>query len=217
MSCPITDAQSQFEKPNFELVTDPLKVVEFAKAHLPTQWGDFQIIAFKNNRDYKDHVALVHGDVQGMEDVPTRIHSECMTGDVFGSLKCDCGEQLHRALQEIQEGESGILLYMRQEGRGIGLANKIKAYSLQDRGFDTVEANLHLGFDDDMRDYEIAAQMLQLLKPASVSLITNNPRKVSGLREHGVDVTTRQPLRIAPNPHNVDYLATKKAKSGHLL
>lgn len=216
MSCPFSDAQ--FDNPDFELVTPgPLEVVEFATANLPTEFGDFQIVAFKNNRDRKDHVALVHGDVRDLRDVPTRIHSECLTGDVFGSLKCDCGEQLHRALQEIQESPAGILLYMRQEGRGIGLANKIKAYALQDRGFDTVEANEHLGFDDDVRDYAVAAEMLRVLRPASVMLITNNPRKVAGLRDHGIEVAGRQALRIPPNPYNADYLATKKKKSGHLL
>lgn len=201
-----------------ELVgSDELEVVRVATANLPTRHGPFKIVAFKNNRDFKDHVALIHGDIEGATNVPTRIHSECMTGDVFGSLKCDCGEQLERALDDIQAQDNGILLYMRQEGRGIGLANKIKAYSLQDEGLDTVEANLHLGFDDDMRDYEIAAEMLRILGPDSISLITNNPRKINGLTENGIDVSNRQPIRIVPNPHNLDYLETKKEKSGHLL
>ena len=203
-------------KGNLELVTSSdLEVVRFAAANLPTRHGDFQIVAFKNNRDGKDH--LVHGDVEGSADVLTRIHSECLTGDVFGSLKCDCGEQLERALEEIQSHEAGILLYMRQEGRGIGLANKVKAYGLQDEGLDTVEANEHLGFDDDMRDYEIAAEMLRILGPQSVSLITNNPRKLQGLTDHGITVSNRHPIRIVPNEHNLDYLKTKKSKSGHLL
>lgn len=197
--------------------SDVLEVRHFATANLPTRNGQFRIVAFQNNRDFKDHVAIVKGDVAGAQSVPTRIHSECLTGDVFGSLKCDCGEQLERAMQEIAEGGLGIILYMRQEGRGIGLANKIKAYSLQDEGLDTVEANLHLGFDDDMRDYEIASEMLRILGPDSVQLITNNPRKVCGLMKNGIEVAERLPIRVLPNPHNVHYLETKKRKSGHLL
>ena len=197
----------------FEL-SDELVVKHFATAKLPTKYGQFQIVAFKNNRDFKEHVALTHGDVRGKESVPTRIHSECLTGDVFGSLKCDCGEQLERALRELQESEAGILLYMRQEGRGIGLANKVKAYSLQDEGLDTVEANLHLGFDDDMRNYDVAAEITQT---RTEDLITNNPSKVRGLVDNGVEVEERMPLKILPNPHNVHYLETKKKKSGHLL
>lgn len=196
---------------------EELQVDHFATANLPTRFGQFRIVAFKNNRDGKDHVALVHGDVRGRTAVPTRIHSECLTGDVFGSLKCDCGEQLERALEEIQASDAGILLYMRQEGRGIGLANKVKAYSLQDAGLDTVEANLHLGFDDDMRDYDIAARMLEILGPRSIELITNNPSKVAGLVDNGIEVVQRTSIRILPNPHNVHYLETKKRKSGHLL
>ena len=203
---------------NFELeASDELDVRLFASANLPTKYGQFRAVAFKNNRDFKDHVALVRGDLEGAEAVPTRIHSECLTGDVFGSLKCDCGEQLERALEEIAESDRGILLYMRQEGRGIGLANKIKAYSLQDEGLDTVEANLHLGFDDDMRSYDIAAEMLRLLGPRSVQLITNNPRKIRGLAQNGILVVDRLPIRVLPNPHNVHYLETKKRKSGHIL
>lgn len=197
--------------------SDELIVQHFATANLPTKYGQFKIVAFKNNRDRKDHVALLHGDIAGKESVPTRIHSECLTGDVLGSLKCDCGEQLERALEELQAASTGILLYMRQEGRGIGLANKIKAYSLQDQGLDTVEANLHLGFDDDMRDYEIAAEMLKILGPQSIKLITNNPNKVRGLKRNGIEVTGRMPIKVLPNPHNVHYLETKKNKSGHLL
>ena len=197
--------------------TNDLVVVEFARAKLPTRYGSFDIVAFKNNRDDKDHVALIHGDIVGARDVPTRVHSECLTGDVFGSLKCDCGEQLERALQDIQHCGAGILIYMRQEGRGIGLANKVKAYGLQDQGFDTVEANLHLGFDDDMRHYDVAAEMLKLLSVGSIELITNNPRKIQGLVDNGIEVVSRTPIQILPNPHNVGYLRTKKRKSGHLL
>ncbi|AWV87893.1 GTP cyclohydrolase II [Bradymonas sediminis] len=196
---------------------DGLLVEKFAEAALPTKHGDFRIVAFINNLDFKEHVALVRGDLAAQAIVPTRIHSECVTGDVFGSLKCDCGEQLEHAQKELGNSPAGVILYMRQEGRGIGLANKIKAYSLQDQGMDTVEANLHLGFDDDLRDYTVAAEMLRLLGVDNISLITNNPRKAEGLRANGITVTERQPLIILPNPHNKDYLDTKRDKSGHLL
>ena len=194
-----------------------LSVERFATAELPSEFGEFQIVAFTNNRDNKDHVAVVHGDVEGESGVLTRIHSECLTGDVFGSLKCDCGAQLDMALQEIAETDAGVVLYMRQEGRGIGLANKVKAYSLQDGGLDTVEANLHLGFDDDLRDYDISAAMLNLLGIESIVLMTNNPSKVDGLAEAGIDIDERRPIKTTPNPHNFKYLETKREKSGHLL
>ena len=197
--------------------TDELIVEKYAEAELPTRYGKFRIIAFVNNRDEKEHVAIINDDVAGHENVLTRIHSECLTGDVFGSLKCDCGEQLDRALETIGEAERGIVLYMRQEGRGIGLAEKIKAYSLQDEGLDTVEANQHLGFDDDLRDYTIAARMLELIGVASIKLMTNNPKKVQGLLNEGIEVTRRIPLKVLPNPHNVHYLETKRKKSGHIL
>ena len=196
---------------------EELRVEHFATAKLPTQYGEFQIVAFKNNRDGKDHVAIIKGDITGQERVSCRIHSECLTGDVFGSLKCDCGPQLEAALEQIEELGQGIILYMRQEGRGIGLANKVRAYSLQDQGMDTVEANRHLGFDDDLRDYDIAAEMLRILSPASITLMTNNPRKLEGLREAGIEIDERVPLKITPNPHNLRYLNTKRDKSGHLL
>lgn len=196
---------------------DGLVVEQFAEAALPTKYGDFRIVAFVNNLDFKEHIALVRGQVDSAPVVPTRIHSECLTGDVFGSLKCDCGEQLERAQRELGDSDFGVILYMRQEGRGIGLANKIKAYSLQDAGMDTVQANLHLGFDDDLRDYAVAAEMLRLLGISNISLITNNPRKVDGLRANGIIITERQPLLVLPNPHNKEYLETKRKKSGHLL
>jgi GTP cyclohydrolase II len=194
-----------------------LVVEHVAHANLPTQYGHFRIWAFTNNLDGKEHVALVCGDVDGTEEVLTRVHSECVTGDVFASLKCDCGEQLHQAMQDIAAEGRGVLLYMRQEGRGIGLANKIKAYSLQDQGMDTVEANLHLGFDDDMREYEIAGRMIDLLGIKSVRLMTNNPNKVEGLEEAGVVVASRIPIKMLANPFNTNYLNVKKNKSGHLL
>jgi GTP cyclohydrolase II len=196
---------------------EELRVEHVATAKLPTKYGDFQIVAFKNNRDGKDHVAIIKGDIEGQERVSCRIHSECLTGDAFGSLKCDCGPQLEAALEQIEELGQGIILYMRQEGRGIGLANKVRAYSLQDQGMDTVEANLHLGFDDDLRDYAIAAEMLRILAPTSVTLMTNNPRKLEGLREAGIKIDERVPLKITPNLHNKRYLNTKRDKSGHLL
>lgn len=197
--------------------SQPLKVELFATAELPSKHGHLQIVAFKNNRDDKDHVAIVNGDVRGKKGVLTRIHSECLTGDVFKSLKCDCGPQLDLALQQIAAAQEGIVLYMRQEGRGIGLANKVKAYSLQDKGLDTVEANLHLGFDDDLRDYAISAEMLKLLGVESITLMTNNPAKVDGLIEAGIAIDERHPIKTTPNPHNSKYLKTKREKSGHLL
>jgi GTP cyclohydrolase II len=205
------------EEVDFEPESDELIVKRYATANLPSKYGDFKIVAFVNNQDEKEHIAVVKGDIDGREDVLTRIHSECVTGDVLGSLKCDCGEQLERALETIGNAERGILLYMRQEGRGIGLAHKIKAYSLQDEGLDTVEANNHLGFDDDLRDYGVAAQMLELLAPDSIELMTNNPSKVKGLLDEGIEVSRRIPLKVIPNPHNVHYLETKRKKSGHIL
>ena len=194
-----------------------LVVEHVATANLPTKFGQFKIWAFKNNRDNKDHVAIVAGDPTGKENVLTRVHSECVTGDVFASLKCDCGEQLEHAMMQIAAAGNGILLYMRQEGRGIGLANKVKAYSLQDTGLDTVEANLHLGFDDDMRDYSVAAKMIEAIAPKSIQLMTNNPRKIEGLSGAGVAVADRLPIKMLSNPFNEGYLNVKKAKSGHLL
>lgn len=196
---------------------DELVVQKYADAELPTNHGSFRVVAFANNRDDDDHVALVKGEVEDRDDVLTRVHSECLTGDVLGSLRCDCGDQLDRALEILGESERGILLYMRQEGRGIGLADKIQAYSLQDDGLDTVEANRCLGYDDDLRDYAVAARMMEILGPDSIELMTNNPDKVRGLIDRGVDVARRLPLKILPNPHNVHYLETKREKSGHLL
>ncbi len=188
-----------------------------AEAKLPTRWGEFRIIAFKNTIDGKEHVAVVRGDVRGVEAVHTRVHSECLTGDVFGSLKCDCRDQLEKALQTISKLDAGLILYMRQEGRGIGLANKIAAYSLQDAGMDTVEANEHLGFDDDLREYAVAAGMLDLLGPASIELMTNNPSKMQGLTSRGIVVSSRLPIVTPANEHNLFYLQTKREKSGHLF
>jgi GTP cyclohydrolase II len=188
-----------------------------AMAELPTRFGDFHIIAFENNRDGKEHVAIVKGDVIGAQDVPVRLHSECLTGDALGSLRCDCRDQLEASLIAIGQMEKGMVLYLRQEGRGIGLVNKIRAYSLQDQGLDTVEANHALGFRDDERDYAVAAHMLMSLKIQSVRLITNNPKKIQQLVDYGINVSDRIPHIMEPNEYNRFYLETKAAKSGHLI
>lgn len=188
-----------------------------ASADLPTRYGRFRIVAFSGLSDGKEHVALVRGKVEGAEDLPVRIHSECLTGDGFGSLRCDCRDQLEAAMREIARREHGIILYLRQEGRGIGLVNKIRAYALQEGGLDTVEANEALGFRADERDYQVAARMLEALGVASVRLLTNNPEKIDALRSHGVDVIGRIPLQAQPNAHNHTYLETKRIRSGHLL
>jgi len=188
-----------------------------AAAELPTRFGDFRIVAFWNNRDAKEHVAVVHGTVGGHEDVPMRLHSECLTGDALGSLRCDCRDQLEVALRRLGAMERGLLLYLRQEGRGIGLLNKVRAYHLQDSGLDTVEANVALGFRDDERDYAIAAHMIASLDVLSVRLMTNNPNKLRELEKHGVRVTGRIPHVIPPNEHNRFYLETKATRSGHYI
>lgn len=188
-----------------------------AVADLPTRFGRFRIVAFWNNRDGKEHVAMVHGDVMGADDVPTRLHSECLTGDAMGSLRCDCRDQLEAALRDLGSRERGLLLYLRQEGRGIGLVNKVRAYALQDGGLDTVDANLALGFRDDERDYAIAAHMLVSLNVSSIRLMTNNPDKIEQLEQHGIRVTARIPHVMRPNEHNRFYLETKAARSGHYI
>ncbi len=196
---------------------DKVCVRVVAMAELPTRFGDFHIVAFENNRDGKEHVAITKGDVIGASDVPVRLHSECLTGDVMGSLRCDCRDQLEAALKKIGKMERGMVLYLRQEGRGIGLINKIRAYSLQDEGLDTVEANLALGFRDDERDYAVAAHMLMSLKIESVQLMTNNPKKIDQLTRYGIKVNGRIPHMIEPNEYNRFYLETKATKSGHLI
>ena len=187
-----------------------------AEVRLPSQFGDFRLVAFESGEG-EELLACVRGDLTGKSSVPVRLHSECFTGDVLGSLRCDCREQLEAALRYIGEREVGAVLYLPQEGRGIGLINKLKAYALQDRGLDTVEANLALGFPDDLRNYDIAACMLRELGAASVQLLTNNPRKIDGLRKCGIAVEGVIPLRIEPNAHNANYLDTKRRKSGHML
>lgn len=200
-----------------EVATEESPEVELvARAKLPLDGvPDTQIVAFRASDDGQEHVALVIGAFGGQPPL-VRLHSECLTGDVFGSLKCDCGPQLKEALRIIGEAGGGVLLYLRQEGRGIGLANKLRAYSLQDRGLDTVDANRRLGFADDERDYAHAAAMLRALGIDRVRLLTNNPRKVAGLEAEGIEVVERVAHHMPANPHNADYLATKRKKSGHL-
>jgi 3,4-dihydroxy 2-butanone 4-phosphate synthase/GTP cyclohydrolase II len=192
-------------------------VKEVASANVPTKYGDFQIKVFQNTIDLEEHVALVKGKWEPDEIIPVRVHSECLTGDVFGSLRCDCGSQLHSALRMIEKEGRGVLIYMRQEGRGIGLVNKVKAYSLQEQGLDTVEANIELGFKPDPRDYGIGAQILSVLGVRKMKLITNNPKKRVGLESYGLEVSSLVPIEIEPNEINKNYLKTKKNKLGHLL
>ena len=187
------------------------------EAQLPTQFGDFTVVGFRSLVDEKHHVAMVKGEVDGEEDVLVRVHSECLTGDVFHSLRCDCGQQLEDALARIEQEGRGVLLYLAQEGRGIGLLNKLRAYKLQEQGRDTVDANLELGLPADLRDYGIGAQILVDLGLSSIRLLTNNPKKIVGLEGYGLSVTDQIPIEHAPGEHNRDYLRAKKDRLGHLL
>lgn len=184
---------------------------------MPTEFGDFDLYLYQSKTDGQNHLALVRGEVAGKTNVLVRVHSECLTGDVFGSRRCDCGPQLHHAMRQVAESGTGVIVYMRQEGRGIGLMPKIKAYKLQEQGLDTVEANQKLGFGMDLREYGLGAQILADLGLKSIRLLTNNPRKLVGLEGYGLKITKQVPLRVAPNPHNARYLKTKKQKLGHLL
>ncbi len=199
-------------------VQNETHVKEIASAHLPNMFGtDFRVRAFANCLDSAEHLVLQKGDITSEEPVLVRVHSECMTGDVFGSSRCDCGPQLKRAMEMIEQEGRGVLLYLRQEGRGIGLGNKIRAYQLQDQGMDTVEANLHLGFPMDSRDYGIGAQILRALGIRKIKLLTNNPSKRVGLKGYGLEIVDRVPLVAGANEHNVSYLKVKKEKMGHLF
>ncbi|HXY47434.1 MAG TPA: GTP cyclohydrolase II [Thermoplasmata archaeon] len=188
-----------------------------AIADLPTRFGQYQVAAFWNRSDRKEHAAFVHGDIVGGERVPARLHSECLTGDAIGSLRCDCRDQLTESLETIGKMDRGIVLYLRQEGRGIGFMNKIRAYQLQDAGFDTVQANEILGFKPDERDYGVAAHMLRSLHVESIRIMTNNPDKIADLTRHGVKIVGRIPMSVLLNPHNRQYLEVKRRKLGHLL
>ena len=193
----------------------PLRFVQSSK--LPTQWGEFDIHGFEDAKSNKEHIAISMGDVSSDEPVLLRLHSECLTGDALFSVRCDCGAQLEEAMRLIAEEGRGAILYLRQEGRGIGLLNKIKAYHLQDQGADTVEANEQLGFGADMRNYSICKPMLEHLNVSKVRLLTNNPRKVEALKELGFTISERVALQTGRNPHNLNYLATKAGKLGHLF
>lgn len=195
-----------------ERLVERLEVVK-----MPTDYGDFDLHLYRSLLDGKHHVALVCGSVAGKKDVLVRVHSECLTGDVFGSRRCDCGPQLQQAMRQIADQKCGVVLYMRQEGRGIGLGPKIKAYKLQESGYDTVEANLKLGYPMDLREYGLGAQILADLGLRNIRLLTNNPRKIVGLEGYGLHVTQQVPIRVHPNPHNAGYLKTKRDKMGHLI
>lgn len=223
----VPDLKEFCQKYNLKMITIE-EIVEYRKkyqfqtkieceAPLPTKYGEFKIVGFSNFIDHKEHIALVYGDISRGEDILVRVHSECLTGDVLGSLKCDCGNQLDKAMREIVKKGSGIVLYLRQEGRGIGLLNKIKAYKLQAEGKDTVEANILLGFAPDLRDFSVASQMLKLLGVKSVSLMTNNPKKVRELEKYGIKVSNRVQIETPTNSCNLGYLKTKKEKMEHLL
>ncbi|HEY0066848.1 MAG TPA: GTP cyclohydrolase II, partial [Flavisolibacter sp.] len=198
----------------YRLKRDSL-IEEIVRVDMPTNYGHFKLVAFQEKNSSNEHLALIKGEWTPDESVMVRVHSSCFTGDILGSLRCDCGEQLHQAMGMVEEEGRGVILYMNQEGRGIGLLNKLKAYRLQEEGMDTVEANLHLGFQTDQRDYGVGAQILRHLGITKLRIITNNPRKRVGLIGYGLEIVENVPLRISPNPHNERYLRTKRDKLGH--
>ena len=198
----------------YRLKTDSL-IEEIVRVDMPTKYGHFKLIAFKEKNTSNEHLALIKGEWKENEPVLVRVHSSCFTGDILGSLRCDCGDQLHKAMQMVEANQTGIILYMNQEGRGIGLVNKLKAYKLQEDGMDTVEANLHLGFPMDKRDYGVGAQILRYLGVSRLKLISNNPRKRTGLSGYGLEIVETIPIQIPSNPHNEKYLNTKRDKLGH--
>jgi 3,4-dihydroxy 2-butanone 4-phosphate synthase/GTP cyclohydrolase II len=194
------------------------KLVERVETvRMPTDYGDFNLALYRSRLDGQHHLALIRGEVAGKKNVLVRVHSECLTGDTFGSRRCDCGPQLHQAMRQVAEAGCGVIVYMRQEGRGIGLAPKIQAYKLQEQGYDTVEANLKLGFDMDLREYGLGAQILVDLGLKTIRLLTNNPKKLVGLEGYGLQIVQQLPIRVKPNPYNAKYLKTKREKMGHLL
>jgi 3,4-dihydroxy 2-butanone 4-phosphate synthase/GTP cyclohydrolase II len=200
----------------YRLKIDSL-IEEIVRVDMPTKYGHFKLIAFKEKNTSNEHLALIKGEWKENDPVMVRVHSSCFTGDILGSLRCDCGDQLHKAMQMVEANQSGIILYMNQEGRGIGLVNKLKAYKLQEDGMDTVEANLHLGFPMDKRDYGVGAQILRYLGVSRLRLISNNPRKRTGLAGYGLEIVETLPIQIPSNPHNEKYLNTKRDKLGHTL
>ncbi|MCF0207263.1 MAG: GTP cyclohydrolase II, partial [Bacteroidales bacterium] len=200
----------------YRLQTESL-VEKGEQVHLPTEYGNFDVIPFRQMCNGLEHVALIKGTWTPDEPILVRVHSSCATGDIFGSKKCDCGTQLHKSMQMIEKEGKGVILYLNQEGRGIGLMNKIKAYKLQEQGYDTVEANIHLGFKDDERDYGVGAQILRNIGVSKMKLITNNPRKLAGLKGYGLEVTETVPIKVEPNEYNEKYLRTKKLKMNHIL
>jgi len=205
-------------KPDIRLVIDvKTQVNDLVQTPLPTEHGEFILHYYSNSIDNKEHIALVKGDVSHKEQVPVRIHSECFTGDVLGSRRCDCGEQLAMAMQLINDAGFGVLIYLRQEGRGIGLLKKLQAYNLQDQGMDTVDANIHLGYLADEREYSIAASILESLQIKSIQLLTNNPKKIDDLKKLGINVQGRIPVEVIAHHDNVDYLKTKAKKMAHML